>query len=528
MRTASHMYREEVICVPSTHMKSMGRWAQKTNGHPGVERTQWFFEKFFYTTLSQERLNEVLREVCTECPCSKAKQSTSADQGLTAHLPVPRMVNSVLYLDFTEIPKYSGHDFALLVTCGLSRFTRAFPLTRKWDGETVLKELFEGWIQAYGMPKRIHTNRDIRFTSRTGWYTGVLKNMGVEVDSGTPNYKKKNTRCERQIKAFKTITRLLLAKESGRNWIKLVPVSVYMMNNQISSRTGYSPTELLLGRPDFFYEFLTADDCNTKVKGWLQEQRAMAEKAQELPTKVRNREHRRQNRGKSHAEYREGDRVLVHHTRFPRWPRNGLDLPYFGPYLVTEVEPGTVKVKASPSMGGFVNVGYNQLKGYRSVEDDDLEAWEELAIKAGKSKMAADEDENEGVVQEGDGVQQLPEMDDEEMKERDCYTVELILQHKYKHGGRFLTRWAEYEVSDSTPEPISAFVLDNGNLTYQVVHYCRLLNLTGILETARKMAQRKLDRAQRREEKREEARKQVDDVKEQEAAPRRSKRLRAN
>ena len=219
-----------------------------------MERTRCFFEKHLYTTLSHEPLNEVLREVCTECSCSKAKQSTSADQGLTAHLPIPRMVNSVLYLYFRNMPKYSGHDFALLVTCGLSRYTRVFPLTTKCDGGTVLKEVFEGWIQAYGMPKRIRSDRDIRFTSNTGWYTGVFKNMGVEVDFGTPDYKKKSTQCERQIKAFKTITGILLAEEMRRNWIKLVPVSVYMMNNQISSRTGYSSTELFLGRPGFFFE----------------------------------------------------------------------------------------------------------------------------------------------------------------------------------------------------------------------------------------------------------------------------------
>ena len=179
-------------------------------------------------------------------------------------------------------------------------------------------------------------------------------------------------------------------------------------------------------------------------------------------------------------------------------------------------------------MGGFVDVGHNQPKGYTEVEDDDLEAWEALAMEAERSKMAADEDENKGGVQEGDGVQQLPKMDDEEMKEMDCYTVESILQHKYKHGWRFHTRWADYEVSDSTWEFISAFVLQNGNLTYQFVHYCRLHDLTGILDTARKMAQRKLNRAQRREENQEEARKQVDDEQEQEAVPRRSKGLRAN
>ena len=266
-RAANHLYREEVICVPWTHVKSMAGLAHKTNGHPGRERTRWFFEKHFYTAISQDQLNEVLRKVCTERPCSKAKQSTSADQGLTAHLPIPRRMNSVLYLDFTEMPKYSEHDFPLLVTCGLSRFTRVFPLRKRCDGESVLKELFEGSLEAYGMPKRIHTDEDITFPSSTGWYTGVLENMGVEADFGTQNYKKKNTQCERQIKAFKTITRILLAEENTLNGIELVPVALYMMNNQIASRTGYSPTELFLGRPGFFYEFPTADDCNTKGKG---------------------------------------------------------------------------------------------------------------------------------------------------------------------------------------------------------------------------------------------------------------------
>ena len=163
------------------------------------------------------------------------------------------MVNSMLYLHFTEMPKCSGHDFALLATCGLSRFTRVFPLTKKYDGETILKELFEGWTQVYEMPIGVHSDRDIKLTLNNGWYTGVLKNMGVQVDCMTPNYKRKNTQCEKQIKAFKTITRVLLAEESSPNWITLLSVAVYMMNHHISSRTGYSPTELFLGGPGFFY-----------------------------------------------------------------------------------------------------------------------------------------------------------------------------------------------------------------------------------------------------------------------------------
>ena len=192
----------------------------------------------------------------------------------------------------------------------------------------------------------------------------------------------------------------------------------------------------------------------------------MAPKAEELLTEIRQREHQRQNRGKSTPEYHKGDRVVVHHSRFPRWQHNDLHLPYFEPYPVTEVGRNTVKVKASPSMGGFLDVGYNQIKRYAAVEDEDLEAWESLALEAQKSKEAADEDEQEGGL-DIDAKDQLPEMNDEEMKEHDDYTVGAILQHKCKQGWRFLTRWANYEVSDSTWEPLSAFVLDNGNVTGQ-------------------------------------------------------------
>ena len=132
------------------------------------------------------------------------------------------------------------------------------------------------------MLKQIRSDRDIRFTSNTGSCSGVIKNIGVEVDFGTPEYKKKNTQCERQIKAFKTITRILLVEESSQSLNKLVPVAVYMMNNRISSWMGYSTAELFFGRPAFFYESPTADECNMKVEDWLQDQRAMAEKAQEL------------------------------------------------------------------------------------------------------------------------------------------------------------------------------------------------------------------------------------------------------
>ena len=56
-----------------------------------------------------------------------SKQSDSRDRGLISSLPVPYCTNSLLYVDFIHgLPHFSGYDSCLVVTRGLSRFTRVF------------------------------------------------------------------------------------------------------------------------------------------------------------------------------------------------------------------------------------------------------------------------------------------------------------------------------------------------------------------------------------------------------------------
>ena len=151
--------------------------AHKTDGHPGVETTLWFFQKYFFAKSSDASLKKILSKIIAECPCTKAKANTAADRGEVRNLPILNQMNSILYVDFMELPKFAGHDFALLVTDGLSRYSPVFPLTKKVDGEGVLKEIFEGWVQVYGLPKIIHSDQDIRFTSSTGWYRSFMRAM---------------------------------------------------------------------------------------------------------------------------------------------------------------------------------------------------------------------------------------------------------------------------------------------------------------------------------------------------------------
>ena len=42
-----------------------------------------------------------------------------------------------------EMPKFRGYDVALVVTCGLTRFTRVFPCTKHITGEEIIRILLE-------------------------------------------------------------------------------------------------------------------------------------------------------------------------------------------------------------------------------------------------------------------------------------------------------------------------------------------------------------------------------------------------
>ena len=81
------------------------------------------------------------------------------------------------------MPKFEGYDFALVLTCGLTRFTRVFLCTKHITREESIKILLEEWFCVYGAPKEINSDKDDRVRSDTGWYKRVLWSLNVQVST---------------------------------------------------------------------------------------------------------------------------------------------------------------------------------------------------------------------------------------------------------------------------------------------------------------------------------------------------------
>ena len=188
------------------------------------------------------------------------------------------------------MPKFGGYDFALVVTCGLTRFTRVFPCTKHVTGEETIKILLEEWFCVYGAPKEINSDEDVPVGSDTGWYKRVLRSLNVQVSTTIPYSHTSNPLSERQIRVLKENVRIWCKTERTRDWVRLLPVISSIMNSQGSLATGYSPHELFLGRPAWFLHAPYPEDTHSSVGEWVQEQQVKVDKAKAMLQRVRERQ----------------------------------------------------------------------------------------------------------------------------------------------------------------------------------------------------------------------------------------------
>ena len=133
-RDMTYLWHEDQIVVPSDRIPALLKCICESNGHVWANRTLKLFEQWFHSMWTDDQLLKTLQPIVDKCPCRSCKPGDIRDRGLYLTLPIPDCANSVLYVDYAEMPKFGGYDLALVVTCGLSRFTRVFLLTRSRGG----------------------------------------------------------------------------------------------------------------------------------------------------------------------------------------------------------------------------------------------------------------------------------------------------------------------------------------------------------------------------------------------------------
>ena len=68
---------------------------------------------------------------------------------------------------------------------------------------------------------------------------------------------------------------------------------------------------------------------------------------------------------------------MVHHSRLPGWPRNGLQDRFFGSYRIRKKDGSGMHVRRTPRLGGKLLCAPKQLRHYHSP---DKLSWDECRL----------------------------------------------------------------------------------------------------------------------------------------------------
>ena len=107
-RDQTHLWHEDRKVLPSDCIPALLKWTDESSGHVGADRTLMLFTKCFHSTWSDDELRKTLHPIVDKCPCRSCKPGDIRDRGLLLTLPIPHCANSVLYVDYTELRKFSG------------------------------------------------------------------------------------------------------------------------------------------------------------------------------------------------------------------------------------------------------------------------------------------------------------------------------------------------------------------------------------------------------------------------------------
>ena len=207
------LYKEKILVLPKTRLSNAILWCHLSNGHPGIERTMYFFYTHFYCNVTRSLLKAEIQQIVASCKvCIESKPNSVEDRGIIGSLPIPQLVNEIVYVDFIQVDEYNNFDYLFVMVDGLSRFTRIFPCRKKIDGEHVLKMVFENWIQVYGRMKEVYSDNDIRFVSESGWWQSVFRAMNIKVSFATPRRPQANSICERANRSILQNMRCLMTQ----------------------------------------------------------------------------------------------------------------------------------------------------------------------------------------------------------------------------------------------------------------------------------------------------------------------------
>uniref|UniRef100_A0A1I8B3U1 RNA-directed DNA polymerase n=1 Tax=Meloidogyne hapla TaxID=6305 RepID=A0A1I8B3U1_MELHA len=294
--------------------------------------------KYYWPNMQSECINSALK--CRICAHSRNPKSNE---------PPMKIVRTsepfeLICLDILDVgPSNANSRYIFVAVDHFSKYVIAVPIPDK-SAESIAKALVENVILIYGAPKRIHSDRGKEFlNSIIKEITNTLKIEQTVTAGYDPN-------ANGLVERINQIIIGMLKRSTASNWTwpERLPYLIFAYNSTPSETTGFSPYNLILGKPpNLPFEEMTLSvnplytiDDETYIQLFRENLLQLIDKAKENSEKAQEKSKKwYDSQPKVTAnKFKIGERVMV---IFPGKNRNAphkkLLWNHFGPYKILEM-----------------------------------------------------------------------------------------------------------------------------------------------------------------------------------------------
>ena len=390
-------------------------------GHPGIANTLKILQRDFWWPTMKQDVEQYVKG-CGKCQANKIN-TRPVKPGLYPITPENTQPFETVAMDFiVKLPKSEGYDSILTITDhDCTKAAIFIPCTEEITAEGVARLYLRHVYNRFGIPKKVISDRDTRFTSK--FAKDLCQTLGIKQNISTAFHPQTDGQSERTNQWLGQYLRSF-CKENQNDWVVWLPQAEFAHNQWPNETTRKTPFELLMGyNPSMHWK--TGDAQTPAVEERLGKLKQVREEAMQNLGKAQEALRKRSAQNKRFRPYQEGELVWLE-------GRN-LKLPYPSAKLAPK-RLGPFKVLKQVS-----EVAYQlQLPDQWKIHD---------VFHAG---LITPYKETE---MHGPNFTRLPP---DLIEGEEEYEVERIIGKKQKGRGRkihYLVKWKGYPASDNSWEP---------------------------------------------------------------------------
>jgi len=239
---------QDRIVVPSTQdlRQMVMREAHTTpySVHPGTNKMYQDLRRSYWWP----RMRADITDFVARCQVYQQVRIEHQRPGeLVRSLPVPEWKWTNISMDFVTGLRRDvrGFDAIWVVVDRLTKSAHFIAIQETWLVSRLAEEFIRQIVRLYGVPERIVSDRDGRFTSR--FWQCVHAAMGTRLQFSTSFHPQTDGQSERTIQTLEDILRSCVL-EWGDRWVRYLPLVEFSYNNSYHSSIEMAPYEALYGR----------------------------------------------------------------------------------------------------------------------------------------------------------------------------------------------------------------------------------------------------------------------------------------